>query len=415
MSDWAKTPLAELVEFRKGVRVDVFDERRPGTAPYLGAASLEGGRTEQWATTRGAVQAQDTDILMLWDGERSGLVGGSLNGVVSSTVSRLRPKRSVDTGFLKHALQANFGWIQARRTGTGVPHVPKNLSTWLVLAHPMSSDEQRRVAELLNALDEEVRRTEALVTKFKAASLGALTSLLTGQGANGRRSSGLAIIEFHGRQVRLPERWSVQPLGELLAPVNPSMRSGPFGSALLKYELVDSGVPLLGIDNVHVDRFVPNFERFVTPSKAQELARYRVHPQDVMITIMGTVGRSCLVPADIGQALSSKHVWTLTIDDYRYRPYLVSRQLNHAPWARAHLRRDEQGGIMNAIRSETLRTLPLPVPPIDEQIEIEFVLRAFDFEIEVHARSLQKLRDLKVGLARDLLSGRVRVPVEVTS
>jgi type I restriction enzyme S subunit len=41
------------------------------------------------------------------------------------------------------------------------------------------------------------------------------------------------------------------------------MRSGPFGSALLKSELAENGSPLLGIDNVFVERFVTNFSRFV--------------------------------------------------------------------------------------------------------------------------------------------------------
>ena len=73
------------------------------------------------------------------------------------------------------------------------------------------------------------------------------------------------------------------------------MRSGPFGSALLKHELVEAGIPLLGIDNVHVERFEATFSRFVTPQKFRELERYAVRPRDLMITIMGTVGRCCLV------------------------------------------------------------------------------------------------------------------------
>jgi type I restriction enzyme S subunit len=134
-----------------------------------------------------------------------------------------------------------------------------------------------------------------------------------------------------------------------------------------------------------------------------------------MITIMGTVGRCCLVPEDIGEAFSSKHVWTITLDRDRYLPYLACKQLNHAPWARAHLRRDEQGGIMGAIRSETLRSLMLPVPPIEEQREIADILKAIDRRISAESEKLAKLRPLKVGLMSDLLTGRVRVPEEIAS
>lgn len=272
--------------------------------------------------------------------------------------------------------------------------------------------EQERTAEILDALDDQIRLTESATSKLRATFVGLLCHLLTRGTSSGKGSPGNASLEFGETSIGLPRRWTIEPIRRLLGPVDPAIRSGPFGSALLKHELVESGVPLLGIDNVEVDQFVSDYRRFVTPAKAAELSRYRVRPADVMITIMGTVGRSCLVPTDIGLALSSKHVWTLTFDDVRYRPYLASLQMNHAPWARAHLRRDEQGGIMSAIRSDTLRTLMLPTPPIGEQLEIETILKTFESKIANLEYFLTKLRTLKAGLADDLLTGRVRLPGE---
>jgi len=128
-----------------------------------------------------------------------------------------------------------------------------------------------------------------------------------------------------------------------------------------------------------------------------------------MITIMGTVGRCCIVPDDVGKALSSKHVWTLTVDEERYSPLLACLQINHAPWVLRHFARDEQGGIMSAIRSETLRTAVLPVPPPFEVRVIEGVLATHSERIERETDAVAKLRLLKNGLMEDLLTGRVRV------
>jgi type I restriction enzyme S subunit len=416
MSEWRSDPLGVLADFRKGVKVEIFDAEVPGTAPYLGAYSIDTGESPpQFARERRAILARSSDVLMLWDGERSGLAGGGQAGVVASTVMRLRPRPGVDSSYLRHALQNQFGWIQARRTGTGVPHVPKDLGTWLSLYRPVDRAEQRQVAAVLDVIDAQIRIAAQIVKKLRATKQGLVVELLTrGVDEDGAlRPPGASASDTPIG--RLPSNGDVTPLSEILASSDPAMRSGPFGSALLKRELVPSGIPLLGIDNVYTDRFVAEYTRFVTPAKARQLARYQVFPGDVMITIMGTVGRACLVPDDVGHALSSKHVWTMTFDSKRYVPYLVSTQLNHAPWALTQLRRDEQGGIMNAIRSETLRSMLLPKPPFEEQERIAQILMAMDERLAVESAKLDQLRLTKLGLARDLLAGRVRVPAGAAS
>lgn len=196
---------------------------------------------------------------------------------------------------------------------------------------------------------------------------------------------------------------------DLLAKGPDAMRSGPFGSELLASELRSSGMPLLGIDNVEKDRFVAQYSRFVSLAKFRELQCYRVRPGDIMVTIMGTVGRCCVIPEDVCLALSSKHVWTITLDRSRYRPWLAALQINYAPWVCNHFRRDSQGGIMSAIRSETLRTLRLPTPALEVQVTIEDVVRAQTEVITREREMLNKLRLVKQGLMDDLLTGKVRV------
>lgn len=274
-------------------------------------------------------------------------------------------------------------------------------------------DEQAKIAEIFDTLDTAIHEAEALIAKLKAVKQGLLYDLLTrGIDANGElrppqseaphlyKPSSLGLI---------PTDWDTKCISELLADLDPPMRSGPFGSALLKHELVDDGFPLLGIDNVHTERFASDYARFVTPMKFAQLARYAVRPDDLMITIMGTVGRCCLVPGDIGHALSSKHTWTITLDHDAYSPYLAMLQINYSPWVLAHFARDQQGGTMAAIRSDTLRSTLLPVPPREEQRLMEQRLRTLSERIESEATSLTKRRAEKAGLMDDLLTGRVRV------
>jgi type I restriction enzyme S subunit len=210
----------------------------------------------------------------------------------------------------------------------------------------------------------------------------------------------------------IPKSWEIKSLANLLENIPHPMRSGPFGSALLKSELVDSGIPLLGIDNVHHEFFSRQYIRFVSKDKFNELQKYAVRPNDVMITIMGTVGRCCIVPKDIGLALSSKHVWTMTIDQRVYLPELICWQLNYAPWILSQFEKGAQGGVMDAISSSTLRKLKLAVPPMDEQIPMAEKYLSMQATLQTEQEVLSKYKLLKTGLMQDLLTGKVRVKVD---
>lgn len=273
--------------------------------------------------------------------------------------------------------------------------------------------EQSKIAKVLDTLDTAIHETEAIIAKLKAVKQGLLHDLLTrGIDANGElrpQQSEAPHLYKKSPLGWIPKEWEVKQLDALLAAVDPAMRSGPFGSALLKQELVSVGSPLLGIDNVHTERFVADYTRFVTNKKFAELARYAVRPADLMITIMGTVGRCCLVPEDIGQALSSKHTWTITLDQRLYSPYLAMLQVNYSPWVLAHFARDQQGGTMAAIRSETLRSTLLPIPPREEQRLMEDRLREISKRIDHEVDLSAKMQAEKSGLMDDLLTGRVRV------
>lgn len=307
--------------------------------------------------------------------------------------------------------QAPILALQQQTTGIINLKVEEYLASCIEV--PCSASEQSKIAQVLDTLDTAIHETDSIIAKLKAVKQGLLHDLLTrGIDANGElRPSQVEAPHLYKPSPLgwIPKVWSIKELAELLAPVDPAMRSGPFGSALLKQELVEVGHPLLGIDNVHTEQFVSDYTRFVTPKKFVQLARYAVRPADLMITIMGTVGRCCLVPDAIGPALSSKHTWTITLDQDAYSPYLAMLQVNYSPWVLSHFARDQQGGTMAAIRSDTLRSTLLPSPPREEQRLFEDRLREITRRIDLETGAFAKMQAEKSGLMNDLLTGRIRV------
>src|SRR5690606_30956314 len=241
---------------------------------------------------------------------------------INQDLKALYPADGVEARFLIRVLKALQPRLEAVAVGSTVKGIRLDQLTGAPVLLP-TLPEQRRIAEVLDAVDQAIQQTEALIAKLEQVKAGLLHDLLTrGLDEHGELRDPVAHPEqFRDSPLgRIPKPWSIEPIAALLADVEPAMRSGPFGSELLASELVSEGIPLLGIDNVYPERFVSRYIRFVSRSKFLQLRRYAVRPNDVMITIMGTVGRSCLVPEGIGDALSSKHVWTLTLDPNRYSP-----------------------------------------------------------------------------------------------
>ena len=64
-------------------------------------------------------------------------------------------------------------------------------------------------------------------------------------------------------------------IGTLADPERGSFRIGPFGSSLKKDELVEKGIPVVGIENILPNRFVCSFRKFITEEKLDQLSNYK--------------------------------------------------------------------------------------------------------------------------------------------
>jgi len=208
--------------------------------------------------------------------------------------------------------------------------------------------EQRRIAAILDKADAIRRkRQQAIETSEQLEQSHFLNSV--------------------GPKARGYEDWPSVTVGELAHSRKGSMRTGPFGSDLRHSEFVDEGIAVLGIDNAVQNRFAWGERRFITEDKYEQLKRYTVFPGDVIVTIMGTTGRSAVVPDDIPLAITTKHLATITVDRSKTEPEFLSNALHRHSAVLAQIAKANKGAIMDGLNLGIIKSLKIPLPPREVQ------------------------------------------------
>ena len=186
-----------------------------------------------------------------------------------------------------------------------------------------------------------------------------------------------------------------------MADISTDMRTGPFGSALHHDEFVETGIFVLGIDNAVDNRFSYNRMRYITEEKYEQLKRYTVRPGDVIITIMGTVGRSAVIPDNIPKAINTKHLACLTIDRSKAQPTFICSAFQMHPEIRQQLTGQAKGAIMDGLNLTIIKKLCFKLPPIEIQNKFVEFFNLTENTKTIISRSLEKLETLKKALMQE--------------
>lgn len=269
-------------------------------------------------------------------------------GVCTSELIPLRPdRRLVTREYLAAYLRSPtfLHWVSQQVDGAKMPRVSMKAFWNHELALP-SLEEQEQITDVLD-------RAESLRHKR-------------------RKAIGLADDFLKAVYLDLAHRNPARtPVESLLADIANAARTGPFGSQLLVSEFTESGIPVLGIDNVVSNAFTWAAPRFISSDKYAELERYTVRPGDVMVTIMGTTGRVAIAPDDLPTCISTKHLCTLTLDRKRMLPTYLWACLRWDPEVRAQTRREAKGAIMEGWNMSIVKGLLVNAPPMEVQLKFE--------------------------------------------
>ncbi|MGS0699205.1 restriction endonuclease subunit S [Shewanella sp. 30m-9] len=268
----------------------------------------------------------------------------------------IKDPKKLDSSYLYYALKT------ARLLGSNQAAMGKTLNSKSLAAIeipiPDDINDQKRIAHLLDSV-------EALIIVRKQ-SIQQLDDLVKS-----------IFLDMFSPLSKGYEKWPLKEIKDLAATHKRAMRTGPFGSNLKHDEFTPDGkVAVLGIDNAVQNKFAWSEKRFITEKKYQELKSYTIFPGDVIVTIMGTIGRSAVIPEDIPLAINTKHLAAITLDVELANPTFISYSIHSSPYILNQFKSKNRGAIMSGLNLGIIKETKIKLPPIDVQ-------RAFS---EIHSK-----------------------------
>jgi len=296
------------------------------------------------------------DILIAMSGATTGKIGIVPENISTEVYQNQRvgnfkvlDDKLLNKSYLKHFLCSPSYQAQIWKTVVGVaqPNISSSQLESFQIPLPETLEEQKRIAAVLDKADEVRAKRRVAITK--------LDSLLQS-----------VFLDMFGDPVSNPKGWESGSI-ELVVKNKSDVRCGPFGTQLKVDELVDSGIPLYGIENVRDNKFNPKVSKFLTENKAEQLNAFDVKPKDVLITRMGTIGKACVVPANIGKARFSYHLFRVRPDIQRCLPKFLTATINRSGTFQNQLKNVAHGAIMAGLNTTNLKQVKFLLPPISNQ------------------------------------------------
>lgn len=168
---------------------------------------------------------------------------------------------------------------------------------------------------------------------------------------------------------------------------------GPFGSALVRKELHETGVYAV-YEQAQAISGSRSFRYFINQEKFEELRRFRVQSGDLLISCSGTVGRVSIVMDDdpdgiISQALLILRPQSGEIIPEYLRWFLSTREGKNALTNASH------GSVqVNIAPRATVESIEIPTPDLRTQEAIAHILGTLDDKIELNRKINETLEEI---------------------
>ncbi len=190
---------------------------------------------------------------------------------------------------------------------------------------------------------------------------------------------------------KIPADWEFRELKTLLK--NKGYIRGPFGSALRRPELKSSGVPVYEQANAIYDH--RNFRFFIDDKKCEEMKRFMVEENDLLISCSGTFGKVSIIRVNDQKGIISQALLILRPDSSKINPEFLKYFFVSDEGFNAIASRSLGSVQVNIAKREVIEKIELAIPKDrQEQDKIIKILSDLDSKVKLNQQMNQTLEEI---------------------
>lgn len=399
-ASWSWISFGETISLLSGR--DLTPEQysdRPDGIPYItGASNFSNGSiiVNRW-TAQPLTVAHQGDLLITCKGTIGDLaVLEEAEAHIARqimAITCLQVRRGYIAAFLEYSVAA----LKAQAKSM-IPGISRDMLLTTPLPLPPLAEQERIVAKLeellplIDQLAELEREREYLDREFaKAIERAILQAAISGKLTKQHPEDGTAkelleTIKTERQQLEkegkikkqkplplmseevdlfdVPPAWAWVRLGQLVK--YSGSGSTPKGG---KAVYVHEGTMFLRSQNIHNDGLRTQDVAFVSQATVETLGSNTAYPGDLLLNITGaSIGRAAVVPSGFAPSKTNQHILTIRLIDPRLARYIQT--VITSDFGFRQIMQRQNGGTKEGLNSTSALSLPVPVPPVDEQERI---------------------------------------------
>jgi len=318
------------------------------------------------------------DLLIAMSGATTGKMGvykGDMECLLNQRVGKfcIKENNEIHRDFVITVLLS--GLIQEEIVASSAGGAQPNISSKTIekISIPLPSlPEQKRIAEILSNIDYLIDILKLEISKFEKLKNANLEKFINESLEKGTKICALSkLVKLsQGLQVDLENQKSQKGLSKI--------------RFIRIIDYTQNDIPR------YVDK--PEGEKGLVNSDDVVMVRYGASAGLVCRGIDGIIANNLFIVKPLGK-LTKEYIFY----------FLSSNRMQN------EIRKLALSSAMPALNFNSINSLKILVPPINQQLKISNLMNSFEDNIVFRRKKLEKVKSLKISISQDLLSGRKRV------